>query len=372
MTCLQHEYGIFGGAAGSDIVLLLSRLNMPVVTTLHTVLTQPAPQQRDVMRKIIDVSAAVVVMSEKGREVLLSSHPEAAGKIDMIPHGIPDRPFLDTHAAKAKFGFSGKTVILTFGLLSPNKGIETVIDAMPGIIASSPSAVYVVLGATHPNLLRDQGEDYRERLMLRARELGVDDRVVFLNQFVEQATLLDYISMCDVYVTPYLNEAQMTSGTLAYSFGLGKAVVSTPYWHAKELLSEGRGILVPFGDSKAIGNEIAGLLADDARRNSMRGCAYAASRSMTWARTAESYLTVFENARTRAGAAVSPRVKRPSPIRSWYRRRHDRFRKFGSGISSLRRRTGTRPDEGVGYVECFEAEDAIIAGHTSPFAVPAT
>ena len=308
VTCLQHEYGIFGGAAGSDIVLLLSRLNMPVVTTLHTVLTQPTPQQRDVMRKIIDVSAAVVVMSEKGREVLLSAHPEAAGKIDMIPHGIPDRPFLDTHAAKAKFGFSGKTVILTFGLLSPNKGIETVIDAMPGIIASSPSAVYVVLGATHPNLLRDQGEDYRERLMLRARELGIDDRVVFLNQFVEQATLLDYISMCDVYVTPYLNEAQMTSGTLAYSFGLGKAVVSTPYWHAKELLSEGRGILVPFGDSKAIGNEIAGLLADDARRNSMRGRAYAASRSMTWARTAESYLTVFENARTRAGAAVSPRV----------------------------------------------------------------
>ena len=335
VTCLQHEYGIFGGAAGSDIVLLLSRLDMPVVTTLHTVLTQPTPQQRDVMRKIIDVSAAVVVMSEKGREVLLSAHPEAAGKIDMIPHGIPDRPFLDTHAAKAKFGFSGKTVILTFGLLSPNKGIETVIDAMPGIIASSPSAVYVVLGATHPNLLRDQGEDYRERLMLRARELGIDDRVVFLNQFVEQATLLDYISMCDVYVTPYLNEAQMTSGTLAYSFGLGKAVVSTPYWHAKELLSEGRGILVPFGDSKAIGNEIAGLLADDARRNSMRGRAYAASRSMTWARTAESYLTVFENARTqRRGRSIAQSRIRPSPIRSWYCRRHDRFRKFGSGISS--------------------------------------
>ena len=188
-------------------------------------------------------------------------------KIEVIPHGIPDRPFLETHAAKAKFGFSGKTVILTFGLLSPNKGIETVIDAMPGILASCPSAVYVVLGATHPNLLRDQGEAYRESLMLRAHELGVEDHVVFINQFVDQATLLDYISMCDVYVTPYLNEAQMTSGTLAYSFGLGKAVVSTPYWHAKELLGDGRGILVPFGDSKAIGSEIAGLLADDARRH---------------------------------------------------------------------------------------------------------
>ena len=217
--------------------MLLSRLNMPIVTTLHTVLTNPTPAQREVTRQIIGVSTKVVVMSEKGRRVLLSAHPEVADKIEMIAHGIPDRPLVETHAAKAKFGFSGKTVILTFGLLSPNKGIETVIDAMPGIVASCPSAVYVVLGATHPNLLRDQGEAYRERLMLRAHELGVEDRVVFLNQFVDQATLLDHISMCDVYVTPYLNEAQMTSGTLAYSFGLGKAVVSTPYWHAKELLS---------------------------------------------------------------------------------------------------------------------------------------
>ncbi len=240
---------------------------------------------------------------------------------------------METHAAKAKFGFSGKTVILTFGLLSPNKGIETVIDAMPGIIASCPSAVYVVLGATHPNLLRDQGEAYRERLMLRARELGVEDRVVFLNQFFDQATLLDYISMCDVYVTPYLNEAQMTSGTLAYSFGLGKAVVSTPYWHAKELLADGRGILVPFGDSKAIGSEISGLLADDARRHSMRERAYAASRSMTWARTAESYLAVFES---RAGRAPEPRYRRRlnSRRRRFGAARRDRFRKFGSGISS--------------------------------------
>ena len=308
VTCLQHEYGIFGDEAGGDIVRLLSRLTMPVVTTLHTVLTQPTSQQRDVMRKIIALSATIVVMSEKGRKVLLSVHPEAGGKLEIIPHGIPDRPFLDTHAAKAKFGFGGKTVILTFGLLSPNKGIETVIDAMPGIIESCPSAVYVVLGATHPNLLRDQGEAYRQRLMLRAHELGVDDHVVFLNQFVEQATLLDYISMCDLYVTPYLNEAQMTSGTLAYSFGLGKAVVSTPYWHAQELLADGRGVLVPFGDSKAIGSEIAGLLADDVRRLSMRKRAYAASRSMTWARTAESYLTVFDNAQEKAAAAILPRV----------------------------------------------------------------
>ena len=296
VVSLQHEYGIFGGEAGGNIVPLLSRLeHADRHDASHGAHEADAATARRDAPNHRRFGSKVVVMSEKGREVLLSAHPEAADKIEVIPHGIPDRPFLETHAAKAKFGFSGKTVILTFGLLSPNKGIETVIDAMPGIIESCPSAVYVVLGATHPNLLRDQGEAYRERLMLRARELGVDDHVVFLNQFVEQATLLDYISMCDVYVTPYLNEAQMTSGTLAYSFGLGKAVVSTPYWHAKELLSDGRGILVPFGDSKAIGSEIAGLLADDVRRNAMRERAYAASRSMTWARTAESYLAVFES-----------------------------------------------------------------------------
>ena len=259
-------------------------------------------------RKIVDISAKVVVMSEKGRKVLLSLHPEASHKIEVIAHGVPDRPLVGTDAAKAKFGFSGKTVILTFGLLSPNKGIETVIDAMPGIIESCPNAVYVVLGATHPNLLRDQGEAYRELLLSRARELGVEDRVVFLNQFVEQATLLDYISMCDVYVTPYLNEAQMTSGTLAYSFGLGKAVVSTPYWHAAELLSDGRGILVPFGDSAAIGKKIAGILADDVWRSAMRERAYAESRSMTWARTAERYLAVFAAAHEGANAEMSLRV----------------------------------------------------------------
>ena len=193
--------------------------------------------------------------------------------------------------------FGGRSVILTFGLLSPSKGIEVMIDAMPAILKRRPDAVYVVLGATHPNLVRDQGEAYRESLMTRVRELGVDNHVVFLDQFVDQATLLEFIAMCDVYVTPYLNEAQMTSGTLAYSFGLGKPVVSTPYWHARELLADGRGVLVPFGDAAAIGNEIAQLLTDDPRRQAMRQRAYAASRSMTWERTAERYLAVFESAR---------------------------------------------------------------------------
>ena len=287
VACLQHEYGIFGGEAGGNIIELLSRLEMPIVDhPSHRAFSADAQSARS------DASnhrcfTKIVVMSEKGHELLRSVHDVPTRKIEVIPHGIPDFPFLETHRAKAKFGFGGKTIILTFGLLSPNKGIEIMLDAMPGIIESCPNAVYVILGATHPNLVRDQGEAYRESLTARVQELGIEDHVVFFDQFVDQATLLDFISTCDVYVTPYLNEAQMTSGTLAYSFGLGKAVVSTPYWHAKELLGDGRGILVPFGDAKALSAEITGLLTNDVRRHSMRKRAYAASRSMTWAQTAK-------------------------------------------------------------------------------------
>jgi glycosyltransferase involved in cell wall biosynthesis len=305
VVCLQHEYGIFGGEAGSHIIELLSRLKMPVVTTLHTVLADPTPAQHDVMRQIIDASAKLIVMAEKGRELLHSVYDVPARKIEVIPHGIPDFPFLETHHAKEKLGFAGKT-ILTFGLLSPSKSIETVIDAMPEIIKSCPDALYVILGATHPNLVRREGEAYRDRLTARVQELGIKDHVVFCNQFVDQATLLDFISMADVYVTPYLNETQMTSGTLAYSFGLGKAVVSTPYWHAKELLAGGRGILVPFGDAETIGTEISGLLTNDVRRHAMRKRAYAASRSMTWAQAAKRYLAVFETACEQARLELAP------------------------------------------------------------------
>ena len=305
VVSLQHEYGIFGGDAGGNVIELLSRLRMPLVTTLHTVLRAPSASQRNVMDRIINASAKIVVMSEKGRELLRSVHGVPANKIELIPHGIPDFPFLEPHHAKEKFGFGGKKVILTFGLLSPSKGIETVIDAMPGIIKSCPNAVYVILGATHPNLVQHQGEAYRDSLMARVHELGVQDHVAFFNQFVDQPTLLDYISMCDVYVTPYLNEAQMTSGTLSYSFGLGKAVVSTPYWHAKELLHDGLGVLVPFKDPAATGAEVASLLTDDVRRQSMRIRAYADSRSMIWAQSAKRYLTVFDHARSLNRARIS-------------------------------------------------------------------
>src|SRR5437667_795043 len=249
------------------------------------------------MGRIVGMSSKIIVMASKGRELLRSVYRVPDDKIEVIAHGIPDVAFVAPDAAKARLGFDGKSVIMTFGLLCPNKGIEVMIDAMPSILKRRADAVYVVLGATHPNLVRDHGETYRESLTARVRELDIEDHVIFLDQFVDQATLLEFISMCDVYVTPYLNEAQMTSGTLAYSFGLGKPVVSTPYWHARELLADGRGVLVPFGDAAAIGSEIAELLTDDDRRQAMCRRAYAVSRTMTWERAAERYVAAFANGR---------------------------------------------------------------------------
>ena len=311
---LQHEFGIFGGEAGCHIVTLASRLTMPLVTTLHTVLSRPTSMQRDVLDRIVDASARVIIMAETGRQLLQNVYQIPAEKIEVIPHGTPDFAFIEPDEAKRAFGFVGRSVILTFGLLSPSKGIEVMIDAMPAILRSCADAVYVVLGATHPNLVRTQGEAYREGLVARARALGITEHVVFLDQFVDQATLLRFISMSDVYVTPYLNEAQMTSGTLAYSFGLGKAIVSTPYWHARELLADGRGVLVPFGDAAAAGREIAALLTDDARRRAMRQRAYASSRSMIWPRIAERYLSVFDDARLAHRPRQIVRLDRSAPV----------------------------------------------------------
>lgn len=296
VVSLQHEFGIFGGECGSHILSLLSRLTMPVVTTFHTILPKPTPLQRSIIVQVAARSSTVVVMSERGRDVLRVAYDVQADKIEVIPHGIPDFAFVEPDGSKAKLGFGGREVILSFGLLSPNKGIEVMIDAMPAILERCANAVYVVLGATHPNLVRKQGEAYRARLISRVRELGIEDHVVFFNQFADLPTLLDFIAMCDVYVTPYLDEAQSTSGTLAYSFGLGKAVISTPYGHARELLAEGRGILVPFGDARTLGREVISVLTNEALRNGLRARAYSSSRPMTWKRTAERYLGVFEAA----------------------------------------------------------------------------
>jgi glycosyltransferase involved in cell wall biosynthesis len=307
IVSLQHEFGIFGGEAGSHITALTARLTMPLITTFHTVLERPTPAQRRVLGEIVEASARVIVMAEKGRELLRAVYQVAAGKIEVIPHGTPDGAFVEPDEAKCALGFAGRPVILTFGLLSPSKGIEVMIDAMPEVLQRCAAAVYVVLGATHPNLVRDQGESYRNSLVARVRELGIENHVVFLDRFVDQATLLKFISMCDVYATPYLNEAQMTSGTLAYSFGLGKAVVSTPYWHARELLRDGRGVLVPFGDVAALGRETAALLSDGPRRLAMRRRAYAEGRSTIWPRIAERYCALFESIGGRPRCRHTPR-----------------------------------------------------------------
>jgi glycosyltransferase involved in cell wall biosynthesis len=370
VVSLQHEYGIFGGQAGGNIIEILSRLQMPVVTTLHTVLDKPTRPQRDVMRQIIDKSAKVIVMAEKAREFLLSVHKVAPRKIEVIPHGIPDFPFLETHHAKAKFDLAGKMIILTFGLLSPNKGVEIMLDAMPEIIKSSPNARYVILGATHPNLMRQQGEAYRESLMARVRDLGIEDHVVFFNQFVDQATLLDFISMCDVYTTPYLNEAQMTSGTLAYSFGLGKAVVSTPYWHAKELLSDGCGILVPFGDAKALSTEIADLLTNDVRRDSMRKLAYAASRSMTWVQTAKRYLTVLDNESSKTGPGIVLPIDAAGSVRNGHvipDIRIEHFLSLCDGTGMLQHAVHSVPDRSHGYCTDDNARALLFSSSLASF-----
>jgi glycosyltransferase involved in cell wall biosynthesis len=296
VVLVQHEYGIFGGPAGALLLRLLDRVAAPIVVTLHTVLENPNAEQHAVIEALAAGASRLVVMAEKGREILMRVHGVAAEKIAVVPHGVPDRPLADPDTMKAKFGFDGHKVLMTFGLLSPNKGIETMIRAMPAIVAAEPRALYVVLGATHPHLVAHEGEAYRERLMAQAGELGVSANVRFIDGFMEQEMLLDYLEAADVYVTPYLNEAQITSGTLSYAIGLGKPVVSTPYWHASELLAGGVGALVDFGDSEGFATAISALLASDTALQEMRLRAWNIGRSMTWTRFAEAYLALFRSA----------------------------------------------------------------------------
>jgi glycosyltransferase involved in cell wall biosynthesis len=297
VVCLQHEYGIFGGPSGNYILTMLRNLTMPVVTTLHTILKNPSQEQLLVLKTIVDLSARVVCMSEKGRDFLINIYDVPADKIDLIPHGIPDMPFVDPHFYKDRFGMEAKQTLLTFGLLSPNKGIENVIRALPRIVAQFPNLVYMVLGATHPHLIRQEGEAYRASLVQLAADCGVSENVRFYNEFVELDDLKAYLGAADIYVTPYLNEAQITSGTLAYAFGCGKAVISTPYWHATELLADGCGLLVPFADADAIADAVIQLLTDEPLRHAMRKRGYLMGREMTWEKTIWHYADSFANAR---------------------------------------------------------------------------
>jgi glycosyltransferase involved in cell wall biosynthesis len=304
IVCVQHEFGIYGGPAGRHLLALLRELRMPVVTTLHTVLREPNADQRRVMQELIARSTRLVVMAERGRSMLREVYQAPPAKIDLIPHGIPDIPFVDPNYYKDQFGVEGRTVLLTFGLLSPNKGIEHVLNALPLVLSEFPDVVYVVVGATHPNELREQGEVYRLGLERLAKKNKVDSSVIFYNRFVELEELKEFIGSADVYITPYLNEAQITSGTLAYAFGAGKAVISTPYWHAAELLAEDRGVLVPFCDAGAMARAVIDLLREDTRRHAMRKNAYKLGREMVWSNTARLYWRSFELARLE-GSALS-------------------------------------------------------------------
>jgi len=297
VVSVQHEFGLFGGPAGSHLLWLLRALRAPVVTTLHTVLKDPNNDQRRVMRELVQLSTRLVVMSAKGEAFLREIYAVPASKIDLIPHGIPDMSFVDPNYFKDEFGVSGKKVLLTFGLVSPNKGIEYALQALPDIVREFPDVMYVILGQTHPNLLRKQGDVYRLSLERLAKDLAMEEHVVFFNRFVELEELKVFIGAADLYLTPYLNEAQITSGTLAYAFGAGKAVVSTPYWHATELLAEERGVLVPFRDAGAIARAVLQLLRDEPRRHAMRKNAYRLSREMVWSSVAGQYLKSFEQSR---------------------------------------------------------------------------
>jgi glycosyltransferase involved in cell wall biosynthesis len=310
VVSVQHEYGIFGGKAGSHVLALLRELRMPIVTTLHTILGEPDPMQRRSMDEITQLSKRLVVMSVHGAALLRNVHGVPEQKIDVIPHGIPSLPLAGR--GKKKLGLEGKAVILTFGLLSPDKGIEHVIDALPAILARYPDTVYVVLGATHPHIKERHGEAYRESLERRAQTAGVDSRVIFHNRFVSRAELTEFLSAADIYVTPYLKPEQITSGTLAYAVGSGKAVISTPYLYARELLADGRGILVPWRDSQTIARTVVDLLSDDARRLALCARAAAHGRSMVWPAVARRYLRSFDRACSRQ--QLVPRVSRGLPV----------------------------------------------------------
>lgn len=294
LVCLQHEYGIFGGRAGAHILELLRRLRMPFATTLHTVLRDPNPDQRAVMEEITNLSDRLIVMSQQSATILHEVFHVPAEKIDLIPHGIPDLPFTDSSFYKDAFGTEGKEVLLTFGLLSPNKGIENVIKALPAILKGHSNVVYMVSGVTHPHILRREGDKYREYLQNLARELGVEAHVIFRNRFVSPQEMTELLGAADIYITPYKHKAQVVSGTLAYALSAGKAIISTPYLHAIELLDDERGALVPFDDPDAIAAKTVELLDNNTARHAMRKRAYLYARDMVWSRVAQKYMKSFE------------------------------------------------------------------------------
>ena len=318
LVCLQHEYGIYGGAAGRHILALLRRLKMPLVTTLHTVLREPDANQRAVLEEIARLSDRMVVMSELAAQMLREVYAVPGGKIDVIPHGVPDMPFMDPNYFKDKFGTEGKSVLLTFGLLSPNKGIENVIRALPAILARHPNVVYIVSGVTHPHIGKHEGERYREGLQALAEQLGVSSQLIMNNRFVSAEELVEHVGAADIYITPYQHEAQVVSGTLAIALGAGKAIISTPYWHAKELLAEKRGVIVPFDSPGAIAEAVTRI----ARKRCGAPCdAQARLSALAWNHMAKDGTSLYGELSACALRALAASKSRPA---GRCQSRHDR------------------------------------------------
>jgi glycosyltransferase involved in cell wall biosynthesis len=375
IVCVQHEYGIFGGLAGSHLLKLLGELRMPVVTTLHTVLKNPPPEYLKVMRSLADLSDKLIVMSHKAFGFLEGTYGVPAAKIAFIHHGIPDTPFMDPNYYKDQFGVEGKKVLLTFGLLSPNKGIETMLQALPAVIRKHPDITYIILGATHPHILKAHGDEYRISLQQLAHKLDISDHVMFQNRFVELQELCEYLGTADIYVTPYLEEAQITSGTLAYAMGTGKAVVSTPYWYAAEMLDDGRGRIVPFKNPDALAEQIIDLLDNDTARHIIHKKAYTFTRAAIWKEVARKYLEVFSTVRL-------DRAQHPHPQRTFIENiksitdfelpepKLDHMKTLTDDTGILQHATHTIPDRIHGYCTDDNARALMLAAIGRKYLLP--
>ena len=293
ILCVQHEYGLFGGTDGRWFLDLLDEIGKPIVVSLHTVLPHPSDEHRSVARRLCERADAVVVLSQTGKNILIDEYGVEAGKLHVIHHGVPDVAFRSTDGPKAKFGVADRLVVSTFGLISRGKGLEFGIDAMRAVVARHPQALYLILGQTHPNVRRHEGESYRAELGARVAEFGLEDNVKLVDRYLAFDELLDYLAATDIYLTPYLNPVQIVSGTLAYAVGAGKAIVSTPYLYAEELLAHDRGYLAPFRDADAIAGAINKLFDDPFLRRATERRAYRFGRQMTWPHVARAYGRVF-------------------------------------------------------------------------------
>lgn len=364
VVCVQHEYGIFGGPAGSHLLAMLRDLRMPVVTTPHTILREPDPLQRRVLEELVQCSDRLVVMSQRAADFLRELYGAPEAKIDIIPHGIPDVPFVDPNLYKGRLGLEGRPVLLTFGLLSPSRGIEYAIKALPAILARYPNVVYIILGATHPHVRRREGESYRLSLERLTQAGGVGQQVIFDNRFVSLGRLVQVIGAADIYITPYLNPAQIASGTLSYAVGAGKAVVSTPYLYAEELLADGRGVLVPFRNPQVIARQVIDLFDNEAERHAMRKRAYLHGREMIWPVVARKYMDSFERVRQermrrpRPAFTVKPLLERPVELPAL---KPDHLHRLTDDVGIMQHAVFTVPNYDEGYTTDDNARVLIAA-----------